>query len=379
MRAQKAVTLKDVAERAGVSQSVVSTILNDRQNGIFVSESTRQNVLNAAAEMSYVGKHRQLPPVRRTTTANRRGSSDMDGHLVGVLLGRRFGGSLFTDIFYGVNFGLTAAGCHPVVLDTYADSYAKAADKEAQGLQYARDHKFAGVVLWHEGGNANVSLIRSLREEMPVVAIDRRVSGVELDFAGTDNFAGGYQATQHLIQQGHTRIAHLTRLETTDSAVERLRGYQQALTDAGLEVNPRYILLALESGRRLDSNLIRQVFTGPEVPTAIFLLADFWAPSMYNELRKIGLQVPGDLAMVGFDDVVQPGLDNLGLTTMAQDFEGIGRSAAELILRRMNEPGAPIESRVYPASLVVRASSLTPPVATDPVRSADMSIAVSVA
>ena len=230
-----------------VSQSVVSTVLNDRQNGIFLSESTRQNVFLAAAALNYVAKHRALPPVRKPSQAIPRLAAT-SSHLVALLLGRRFGGSLFTDIFYGVNETLAVAGYHPLVLDTYANS---GRQREAEGLHYALDNKFAGIVLWHEGGNANVPLIREIGEMMPVVAIDRRVSGLDLDFVGTDNFKGGYDATKHLIDQGHTRIAHLTRLETTDSALGRLRGYQQALNDAGLEVNPRHILLALESGGRL--------------------------------------------------------------------------------------------------------------------------------
>ncbi|BDI30931.1 LacI family transcriptional regulator [Capsulimonas corticalis] len=357
MAAHKAVTLKDVAELAHVSQSVVSTILNGRQNGIFVSESTRRNVIAAAEDLGYVAKHRNAPSIRKPSITAHRSGGLRESHLVGLLLGRRFGGSLFTDIFYGVNSVLSQEGYHPLVLDTYADSYTKAAEKEAEGLQYARDNRFAGVVVWHEGGASNVPLIQEVRNEMPVVAIDRRVVGVELDFVGTDNFQGAYEATKHLIDQGHTRIAHLTRLETTDAAIGRLRGYQQAITDAGLEVDPRHILLALDSGRRLNSDLIRQVFTSPNAPTAIFLLADFWAPPIYAELRQLGLRVPEDVALVGFDDVVQPGLDGLELTSMAQDFEAIGATAGHMILRRLADPEATIATTVYPATLSVRKSS----------------------
>jgi DNA-binding LacI/PurR family transcriptional regulator len=360
MASQKAVTLKDVAELAKVSQSVVSTVLNGRQNGIFVSESTRRNVLAAAEELSYTAKHRAVPSIRKPSYEVGEASERGDSRLVGLLLGRRFAGSLFTDIFYGVNSVLAAEGYHPIVLDTYADTYRKAAEKEAEGIRYARQTGFTGIVLWHEGGSANVNLIQQTRTEMPIVAIDRRVQGVELDYVGTDNFAGGYQATKHLIDQGHTRIAHLTRLETNDAAVGRLRGYQQALTDAGLEVNPRHILLALDGGRRLDSEALRHAFTGPNAPTAIFLLADFWAPVVYSELRNVGLRVPQDVSLVGFDDVVQPGLDGLELTTMAQDFEAIGVTAGQLILRRLRQPDAPIITSVYPASLVVRRSTQAP-------------------
>jgi len=355
MGSHKAVTLKDVAEKAGVSQSVVSTVLSGRNNGIFVSDSTRSKVVAAAEELGYESRHRAVPAIRKPT-GSRHGDL-RESRLVGVLLGRRFGGTLFTDIFYGVNSVLSEKGYHPIVLDTYADSYGRAAEKEAECLEYARRHGFSGVILWHEGGTMNVPLIQELREEMPIVAIDRRVTGIELDFVGTDNFQGAYVATNHLIEQGHRRIAHLTRLETTEAAVGRLRGYQQALTDNGLEINPRHILLALESGRRLDGQLMRQVFTAPDAPTAIFMLADFWAPAVFQELNQLGLRVPEDVALVGFDDVVQPGLEGLELTSMAQDFERIGRTAAELILQRIEDPTVNMATAVYPAQLRIRRSS----------------------
>lgn len=353
----KPVTLKDVAERARVSQSVVSTVLNERQNGIFVSEGTRQNVLAAAAHLGYVARHRALPPIRKPHSPRHSGGA-AESHLIGVLLGRRFTGSLFTDTFYGINEVLAAQGYHPLMLDTYADTYRKAAEKEAEGLRYARDSGFAGVVLWHEGGLANVDLIGSLRHEMPLVAIDRRVPGVELDFVGTDNFRGAYEATQHLISRGHTRIAHLTRMESTEAAADRLCGYQQALCDAGLDFDPRNLILVRDGGLRLDREKFSSLFAGPTAPTAVFLLADYWAPVVVAELRRLGRQVPEDVALVGFDDVVPPGLDDLGLTTMAQDFDGIGKTAGSLILRRMADPAACPVTEVFPARLIVRHSSL---------------------
>ena len=160
-------------------------------------------------------------------------------------------------------------GYHPLVLDTYAETYSKAAEKEAEGLHYARENGFAGIVLWHEGGSANVSLIQEVRDEMPVVAIDRRVPGVELDYVGTDNFRGAYDATRHLIALGHTRIAHLTRLETTAAAG----------APAGLPARagrrrpgPQPAPHPARPGQRAPARpgMVRQVFTGPDAPPPFF-------------------------------------------------------------------------------------------------------------
>jgi DNA-binding LacI/PurR family transcriptional regulator len=358
MGATKAVTLKDVALKAGVSQAVVSTVLNERaNNGVFVSDITRHRVQDAAKSLGYVVRHHNLPPVRRVH-GTVRDASALDARLVGLLLGRRFGGTLFTDIFYGVNSVLTPHGYHPLVLDTYAETYQKAAEKEAEALNYAQNSHFAGVILWHEGGTSNVNLIQSIRDHhFPIVAIDRRVPGLELDYVGTDNVEGAFEATQHLIQRGHRRIAHMTSLSMTDAASERLAGYQKAMGDAGLSTNPRHILLTLDGGRRLDREMLRQVFTAPDAPTAIFLVSDYWAPVVYQELKTLGLRVPDDVALVGFDDVVQPGLESVQLSSMSQDFEGIGKTAAEMILDRIRNPERQIATLTYPAHLVSRHSS----------------------
>jgi len=280
--------------------------------------------------------------------------SPENSHLIALLLGRRFGGTLFTDIFYGVNSILTPAGYHPIVLDTYAETYQSAAAKEAEALRYAIDGKLAGVILWHEGGPANVDLVREARDaNIPIVAIDRRVPTLELDFVGTDNQTAAYIATNHLIEKGHTRIAHLTSLGMTDATSERLTGYQHALVDAGLDASPRHMLLALDGGRKLN----REVFSGDDRPTAIFLVADYWAPSVVAELALMGLKVPEDVALVGFDDVVQPGFEENELSSMAQDFDGIGRTAAELVLARIANQDVSPSSHAFPANLVVRRSS----------------------
>jgi LacI family transcriptional regulator len=355
----KAVTLKDVAAKASVSQAVVSTVLNDREgNGIFVSETTRQRVLDAASELGYVIRPRVLPPIKRLTTPVK-AEPEADNRLVALLLGRKFGGNLFTDIFYGVSEVLGKNGYHPVVLDTHADTYSTAAQKEAQALEYIRENKFAAAILWHEGGHANVSAIKQLHDEIcPVVAIDRRVPGLDLDFIGTDNFHAAYTAVRHLIDGGRKRIGHLTSLGMTDAASERLTGYQQALKDVGLEADPRHLLLAMDGGRRLYSEMFRQVFRSEHAPDALFLLSDYWAPVVYRELNTLALRVPEDVAIASFDDVAQPGMDATALTSVAQDFEGIGKAAAECAMERIQNRAGQSKTIVFPGRLIVRRSSL---------------------
>ena len=139
---------------------------------------------------------------------------------------------------------------------------------------------------------------------------------------------------------------------------------EQVARTANLEVLHRHghagaeLGVLRDGGQRLDPAQIASLFTERDAPTAVFLLADYWAPAIVAELRRLDLRVPEDIALVGFDDVVPPGLDDLGLTTMAQDFSGIGRTAGELVLRRLADPDAAPAAQVFPAHLVVRQSTL---------------------
>lgn len=260
-------------------------------------------------------------------------------------------------IFWGMNQALAKVGRHAVFMDL-GDSIgteAGNAAREAEQMRYALQHGFGGAVFYPYAYQSNRALIEEVRQAIPLVAIDRR-GGAETDFVGVDNYGAMYGAVRHLIDQGHRRIAYITKSEQIAAVQERTRGYLDAMRDADL--NDTVLPISIRESEQKWA-VIETVFRLPagERPTAAAVFNDYSAFHLAERLGLLGLSVPGDVALTGFDDIV-PALPNgTGLTTAAQPYEEIGRKAAELILRRMKDPSAPMRSVELPAPLIVRESS----------------------
>lgn len=198
----------------------------------------------------------------------------------------------------------------------------------------------------------------------PCVLIDQRLADLDVPSVVADNHAGGYLAGQALIRRGHKRIAFVGDLDA-DTVQERLAGMRDAIGDAGLPFSralvqdvsqvDRFASWAEEIDRRL-----RALFAAPEPPTAVFASCDAIARDVYAALGRLGLMVPQDVSVVGFDD--DPIASTLvpGLTTVSQPFQDMGRAAFELLHRRIQDPASPVEHRRVPVALVERASIAAP-------------------
>lgn len=209
---------------------------------------------------------------------------------------------------------------------------------------------------------------RLLREEFPVVLIDRHVVGLAIDAVLPDNLGGAYSAVSHLVERGHRRIAFVSSDNlTTTSVQERLAGYREALRAHGIEPDPSLLFtelpavpqqvedhhqVTIENAQRIQRFLRRS----PR-PTAIFALHDRIALSVVEAAASVGLRIPEDLAVVGFDD--DPLVQSLAmsLSSVAQPREQIGRMAARLITDRIEGRRTDVARIVLPTRLVLRRSS----------------------
>jgi len=173
-----------------------------------------------------------------------------------------------------------------------------------------------------------------------------------------DDIAGGQQATQHLIDLGHRRIGFVSdNLENPfnfTSSRHRYRGYRQALSQAGIPFRPEYHRQSthgLSEARRLALELLSLT----ERPTAIFAASDTQAMGVLEAARQLGIQVPGQLSVIGYDDIEVAGY--LGLTTMRQLLFESGQRGVELLLDALDNPGAKPVREVLPTELVVRTTT----------------------
>ena len=177
-----------------------------------------------------------------------------------------------------------------------------------------------------------------------------------IDRAHTDNVAGGYLATRHLLDLGHRRIGYIGGPPHLSPVPDRSAGYCRALQEAGLPIDERLIVAG--SFRDVGGYSGAQaLLTLPAAPTAIFAGNDLMAIGALAAARDAGIAVPDDLSIVGFDDIHLAGYINPPLTTVAQPKYELGVIAAELLLARLAEPDLPPQRRLLQAQLVVRQST----------------------
>lgn len=267
-------------------------------------------------------------------------------------------------IFRGMNQSLMKAGYHAVFLDLgdVLRPEREIAAQEAEHLRYIQSQGFGGALFYPYAYRANRDLVEEVSRSVPLVLLDRRISGVTADLVGVENREALCEVTRHLIAQGHQRIAYVTRQEPIQPVQDRIEGYLHAMRERD-DLDLKEMILTVPPHEQEEAwAVVDLVFHQPEGqrPTAAVCFTDYLAVSLAERLEFLGLSVPEDVALTGFDDIV-PALPNgLGLTTMAQPYESIGMTAVELLMRRMKDASALPKSVSLPARLIARASSIMP-------------------
>jgi DNA-binding LacI/PurR family transcriptional regulator len=226
---------------------------------------------------------------------------------------------------------------------------------ERKYLERVEKEGTAGVILFHSAGAETRPVIsRIMRLGIPVVMIDRYSEEIECDFVGTDNRAASRAVVEHLIALGHRRIGYALRQERATSVEERLSGYRDALEANGIRYAPELVATAWPTAKPALEH-----FLGLEKPpTAIAAVHDFAAFDLIHEAEAMGIQVPKDLSVAGFDDVESYSPRRGILTTVHQPFFEMGRRAAELILHRQAPRAERVCRHIFlPGELVVRSST----------------------
>ncbi len=264
-------------------------------------------------------------------------------------------------IFWGMNQSLTKLGYHAVFLDLGGRVGAEDqnAAREAEHLQYIRDQGFGGALFYPYAYRHNHALVQEVSRSVPLVLLDRKMPGVAVDFVGIKNYEALFEITKHLIAQGHRRIVHVTRSEPIQSVQDRVQGYLDAMRSAAPAGVTEMILNVPPYEDDRAWGVVDAVFRLPKEqrPTAAVCFTDYMAVSLAERLEFLGLSVPKDVALTGFDNIV-PALPNgTGLTTVAQPYEEIGSTAVDLLMRRIKDSHPPPVSVELPTQLIVRASS----------------------
>jgi DNA-binding LacI/PurR family transcriptional regulator len=239
---------------------------------------------------------------------------------------------------------------------------------EAVQLQRILDRGATGLIVYAVDGPLEVPMLRQLFDRgFPLVLIDRYFPDLAVDSVTMDNIGGSFLAVQHLIDQGYRHIGYIgTDNLRTSSIVERLAGYRWALDASGLPVEADEICTALHTTpwpapdvaiERHNQSALRAYLDRAERPSAVFACNDFVAFQVVQAAEGLGLRIPDDLAVVGFDNVASADYFGPPLTTVEQQFEELGATAAAVLLDRIHGRRTRLGRFVISTRLIVRRSS----------------------
>lgn len=198
-------------------------------------------------------------------------------------------------------------------------------------------------------------MLQILKAGVPIVTVDRSLLNSPVDQVEVDNRVGAYEAVSYLISAGHKRIGLITGPVDVSTSRDRKKGYEDALASHAIEIRPDYIGLGdnrQPSGDALASRLLELA----RPPTALFVTNNLMTVGALQAIHRLGLKIPNDVAIIGFDDLPWAEALNPPLTVVRQPAYDIGHAAAELLLRRLNNPQvAPASIRLRP-KLIIRQS-----------------------
>ena len=330
------VTIREVAESAGVSYATVSHVINNTR---LVSHETRERVLAAMDQLNY--RPNALARSLRQGKTN----------TIGLVLPDS-ANPFFAEISRGIEDEAFKKGYSVFLCNTELDT-----QRELFYVDVLSKKQVDGIIFVAAGDQAD-SLDLLLRRNMPVVMIDRDLPNVEVDAVLTDHQLGGFLATRHLLELGHQRIACIAGPSSITPSAERITGYRKALEEAGIPYDENLIIRGdyhAQSGMDITHSILKM---NPR-PTAIFALNDLMALGALRAAAEANCSVPGDLAVVGYDDLEIARFTNPPLTTISQPKKEIGAQAIHLLVDRISHKSRPPKRLVLPPELVVRRSTQT--------------------
>jgi LacI family transcriptional regulator len=327
-------TIHDVARGAGVSVATVSKVINGRHG---VAEATFARVMGVVAELGYESSL-VASSLRRTRT-----------NVIGILVADFEPFS--TELLKAIASANSGTGYE---LLAYSGPNV---DENRVGWELRSLSRLAGTLI--DGAIIVTPTVLMPSTTIPVVAVDPHTGQGGPSTVGSDNVAGARTATDHLIALGHRRIAHIRGRVDLQSAQLREVGYRESLTAAGIEFDP---LLVRDGNYRAPETdeAAHDLLRGPDRPTAIFAANDLSAIRVLAVAAELGIRVPEQLSVIGFDDVPEAAAATPPLTTVAQPLKEMGSQALQILLQLLK--GDSVAQHLHlPAKLVVRASTGPPP------------------
>ncbi len=326
-------TIHDVAQRAGVSSATVSRVLSDKPH---VSQEIRDRVYAAIEELNY-----QPNRVARSLRVQRTS-------IIGLIISD-IQNPFFLSLVRAVE-DVAHTHQHAIFLCNTDEDV----EKEKLYIDLMLAENVAGVII-SPSREQDDPCEKLLKNNIPMVVVDRRLPDVAVDTVVVDNFHGAYALVEHLIQDGHTRIGAILGVPSATTGRERREGYLQAITDHRLTRLPELLRTGIPQ-EAIGYQLANDLLNLPEPPTALFTGNNLLTMGTVRAIQERGLHIPDDIAIGAFDAINWMSLIKPELTVVAQPTYQLGQAAANLLLQRLEDHTRPVQEVILQTQLLIRQS-----------------------
>jgi LacI family transcriptional regulator len=307
-------TIKDVAEKAGVSVMTVSRVIN---NSRYVSQETREKVERVMEELGYVPNALAHGLITKRT------------HILGLIVSD-ITNPFFTTIARGVEDTAIKNGFNIILCNTDED-----VEKEERYIELLLRKRVEGIILSPADCRRKNGIERIISKNIPIVLIDRHIRELKVDCVYSDSISGAYELTRYLINLGHRRIGIIVGPRRISTAVERVEGYKKALNEAHIPIDESLIRWGEKYSRADGYKNTIELLKIDDPPTAIFGGNRLITVGILKAIRELGLKIPDDISVVSFDEVEDFSVANPFLTVVSQNSYMIGSIATECLIRRI--------------------------------------------
>lgn len=334
------ITMRDIANKLGVSTVTVSKALSDKEG---VSDELKQKIKQLAAQMGY----------RYNTTA--KAMKEGLSHNIGVMIPERFTGlaqSFYLIVYKQISLLLEQAG--------YFGILSILSDQDEEQLQIPKiyaEKKVDGLIILGQISKGYIQLVQDM--DLPKVFLDFYDEHSDIDAIVTDNFYGAYELTNYLIAQGHTKIAYVGNINSTSSIQDRYLGYYKSLLEHNIKLDENLVISDRdERGKYIELELPHSDLPSSpqDMPTAFVCNCDQIAYLLIQKLNSKGYAVPKDCSVVGFDNDIYATIATPHLTTMEVNFEQMSSIAVKYIIDKISSPSLKLGRVLVQGNIIHRDS-----------------------
>ncbi len=333
---KKKITIKDVSQELGLSPTTISLVLNGK--GISVPDATRERIIECAKRLNYHPDSIAQSLATKTT------------HTIGIII-PDITNNFFTEYVHNIQLKLNSIG-----YDIFLCNSEEKMEEDLKYISLLKNRRVDGLMIAMSAESLQPDNLKKTKEilaklDIPYIMIDRYFDN-NSPYVGIDNETSGYNIAKYLISKGHKKIGVITGPMCLSSSINRLKGFTNCLKENNIEIdenNIKYMRYDMESGYQGAKELLKNDIT------AIFAFNDLQAYGVISYAKEIGLKIPDDLSLAGFDDLLYSQILDTKLTTVKQPIEKIAEEACDMMVRLINQKEGKTQIRLS-TDLIIRSS-----------------------